>query len=137
MKIEHIGICVKAPVSMGAWYRDHLGLEILLTMGNDEDGVSFISDGSTVIEIARLPEGQPLQPEEMQPLQLHLAFDCADPVAEATRLVEAGAEWIGESARNAYKNEKVLLRDPWGYTIQLLNREEKLGDSGKKRLTNK
>ena len=29
MKIEHIGLCVPAPVSMGNWYRDHLGFKML------------------------------------------------------------------------------------------------------------
>ena len=57
MKIEHIGICVEAPISMGNWYRDHLGFEILMQAGDDRDGVSFVAaDNGTVLELGRLPE---------------------------------------------------------------------------------
>jgi catechol 2,3-dioxygenase-like lactoylglutathione lyase family enzyme len=127
MKIEHVGICVPAPVSMGYWYRDHLGFEMLMQAGDDRDGVSFISDGEgTVLELGRLPEGPPLEARSLAPLQLHIAVDCDVPVREAERLVAAGATLVGESPRNSYPGEKVLVRDPWGFVLQLVNRKRKL-----------
>jgi catechol 2,3-dioxygenase-like lactoylglutathione lyase family enzyme len=131
MNIEHIGICVSAPVSMGVWYRDHLGFKIVLSAGDDMDGVSFVADGEgkTILELGRLPEGPPLDGRSLQPLQLHIALECKDPSAEAERLIRAGAERIGESPRNSYRGEKILIRDPWGYTIQLVNRKKKLQDN--------
>ena len=58
MNIEHIGICVSAPISMGVWYRDNLGFKIVLSAGNDVDGVSFVvdSEGNTILELCKLPE---------------------------------------------------------------------------------
>jgi hypothetical protein len=128
MNIEHIGICVTSPISMGIWYRDNLGFRIVRSLGDDNDGVSFIldGDGKTILELGRLPEGPPLDCRCLLPLQLHFAIECEDPSAEATRLVSAGAELVGESPRNKYPGEKILIRDPWGYTIQLLNRKERL-----------
>ncbi|MBN1810199.1 MAG: VOC family protein [Anaerolineae bacterium] len=131
MRIEHIGICVPAPISMGDWYRDHLGFKILHSGGDDAEGVSFIVDsaGKTVLELGKLAEGPPLNPHSLSPLQLHIAIECQDPAAEAQRLVSVGGELIGESPRNAYQGEKILIRDPWGFVIQLLNRQSKLSDS--------
>jgi catechol 2,3-dioxygenase-like lactoylglutathione lyase family enzyme len=132
LNIEHIGICVTAPISMGEWYRDQLGFRIIRSAGNDADGVTFLvdGDGRTVLELGRLPEGPPLDGRSLLPLQLHIAVTCEDPSAEAARLVAVGAQLLGESPRNRYPGEKILLRDPWGYTLQLVNRQEKLqGDS--------
>ncbi len=128
MNIEHVGICVAAPISMGKWYRDHLGFKIVRSAGDDEDGVSFIVDeeGNTVLELGKLPEGPPLDGRSLLPLQLHIAVECEDPTVEAEKLAKAGAELLGESPRNKYKGEKILIRDPWGYTIQLVNRKNKL-----------
>jgi catechol 2,3-dioxygenase-like lactoylglutathione lyase family enzyme len=113
---------------MGEWYRDYLGFQIIRSAGNDEDGVSFVVDdgGNTILELGRLPEGPPLDSRNLLPLQLHIAVECEDPTAEAARLVAAGAEFLGESPRNARPGEKILLRDPWGYTIQLVNRKNDL-----------
>src|SRR5512138_2460935 len=128
LRIEHIGICVAAPISMGEWYRDHLGFQIVRSVGNDIDGVSFVVDdeGNTILELGRLPEGPPLEGQSLFPLQLHIAVACEDPAAEAERLCHTGAKLLGESPRNHYKGEKILIRDPWGYTIQLVNRKNKL-----------
>ena len=131
MRVEHIGICVSAPVSMGRWYSDNLGFSVIRCAGDDTEGVSFIrdSEGKTILELGKLAEGPPLDPRCLLPLQLHIAIDCEDPEAEAERLVSVGAELIGESPRNSYKGEKVLVRDPWGYVIQLVNRTDKLEGS--------
>ncbi len=127
MKIEHIGLCVPAPVSMGNWYRDRLGFKMLRQAGDDNDGVSFVADqDGTVLELGRLPEGPPLEPRLWTPLQLHLAVECEAPAVEAQRLVSVGAELVGESPRNSYAGEKILVRDPWGFVIQLVNRKNKL-----------
>jgi hypothetical protein len=129
MRIEHVGICVDAPVSMGNWYRDNLDFSILWQAGDDIDGVSFISDNDgTILELAKIPEGPPLDAYSLEPLQLHIAIECSDPTTEAERLISAGATLIGESPRNSYPGEKILVRDPWGYVIQLLNRATKLED---------
>ncbi len=118
---------------MGKWYRDNLGFRIIRSAGDDTDGVSFVIDGesNTILELGKLPEGPPLDGRSLLPLQLHIAIECEDPAAEVERLIKAGAELVGESPRNKYKGEKILIRDPWGYTIQLVNRENKLSAIGR------
>ena len=123
MTIEHLGLLVSNPIQMGKWYKENLGFQILREAGTDTDGVVFMEDDrGTVIEIGRLPEASPLDVKSLNPLAVHLAVQCSHPENEARRLVEAGAEMIGESPRNAYKGEKILVRDPWGLTIQVVNR---------------
>jgi hypothetical protein len=130
LNIEHIGICVTAPISMGVWYRDNLGFKIIRSVGDDADGVSFVADrkDGTILELGKLPEGPPLDGRRLLPLQLHIAIECENPSTEAERLINAGAELVGESPRNTYQGEKILIRDPWGYTIQIVNRKNKLHD---------
>lgn len=128
MKIEHIGICVSNPLKMGRWYSEYLGFKILRELGIDSEGVIFIEDDSgNVIEIGNIPEVKPVDLSLLSPLAVHLAIECDNPALEAERLLKAGAEMVGESVRNEYKGEKILLRDPWGkLTIQLINRKTKL-----------
>jgi hypothetical protein len=94
--------------------------------------MAFLAGGGrkTVLELGRLPEVPSLNGRCLAPLQLHIAVDCTDPLAETERLIAVGAEWVGESHRNSCKGEKILVRDPWGYTIQMLNRKEKLLRTG-------
>jgi len=128
MKIEHLGLCVSSPIKMGRWYEKNLGFHILRELGTDKEGVIFMEDDSgNVIEIACIPEVAPLDFKAFNSLLIHLAIECADPAAEAKRLVAAGAEMIGEAIRNDYKGEKILVRDPYGgLTIQLVNRKNVL-----------
>ena len=128
MKIEHIGLSVRDPIAMGKWYEKNLGFHILRQLGNDNEGVIFMVDtAGYVIEIARIPELPTLDFRAWHPLLIHLAVECVSPVAEAERLVAAGAEMLGESIRNDYRGEKILVRDPYGgLTIQLVNREQAL-----------
>jgi hypothetical protein len=55
-----------------------------------------------------------------------MRFESHSDGEEAQRLVAAGAKLVGESPKNTYPEEKILVRDPWEMTIQLLNRKEKL-----------
>jgi hypothetical protein len=128
MRIEHIGLGVNNPIAMGKWYEKNLGFRILRELGSNTEGVIFMEDDKgSVIEIAHIPEMPSLEFKSMNPLLIHLAIECSDPIEEANRLVGAGAEMIGEAIRNDYKGEKILVRDPFGgLTIQLVNRMNSL-----------
>jgi uncharacterized glyoxalase superfamily protein PhnB len=58
----------------------------------------------------------------MNPLVLHLAFAAADIRAAHQRLVAAGAEPLGEISANPAGDQLAFLRDPWGLTVQLIQR---------------
>lgn len=127
MKLEHIGLCIEYPISMAEWWVANLGFEFLKKAGTDDEGVAFITDKQgTVIEFAKLEEVPCLDLNGLEFIQLHFAIECTNTVREAERLVSKGAVLIGESPRNAYPGEKLIIRDPWGTCIQLINRKEKL-----------
>jgi predicted enzyme related to lactoylglutathione lyase len=57
----------------------------------------------------------------MNPLLLHLAFVSADPDADKSRLLAAGATLL-EEQHLADGSHIVTMRDPWGLAIQLCRR---------------
>ena len=128
MKIEHIGFIVPSPVSMGEWYSENFSLEILRKLGNDEQGVVFLKDpeSGTVLEFAKLKEIDPVSYRSLPDLQIHLAFESENPREFSRKLEKAGAEFIGESPKAEAENERFLLKDPWGVTIQIINRKNRL-----------
>ncbi len=127
MKLEHIGLCIEHPITMAEWWVANLGFQFLAKTGTDDDGVAFITDDQgTILEFGRLEEVPCLDLNRLKFIQLHFAIDCDEPVREAERLVRQGATLVGESPRNAYTNEKLIVRDPWGTCIQLIHRKFKL-----------
>jgi glyoxylase I family protein len=127
MNIEHIGLCIEHPISVAEWWVANLGFKFIRKLGTDAGGAAFIIDQQgTVVEFAKLEEVPSLDVSRLEFIQLHFALECSDTEQEAQRLVKEGATLVGESPRNAYKNEKVIIRDPWGNCIQLINRQEKL-----------
>jgi hypothetical protein len=127
MKIEHIGFLVDNPISMGNWWAANLDFKILRQLGNDEDGVTFIKDnGNTILEFGKIITKETFNFNKIKPLQIHIAIECENPEMESRRLIKNGAKLIGESQRTEYKGEMILIRDPFGAVIQLINRKNKL-----------
>lgn len=56
------------------------------------------------------------------PLVVHLAFVSPDPEAEAARRISAGATPQAGPVTTAAGDVLVMLRDPWGFPIQLCQR---------------
>ncbi|MBN1409443.1 MAG: VOC family protein [Spirochaetales bacterium] len=132
MRIEHIGFLVSQPIAMGDWYEKHLGLKKIRSLGDNEQGVVFLRDDGTgtVLEFGRLKGRSVFNYNNMDPLLIHIAIECQDPTGLAKKLEAAGAEIIGESPMAEGANERMLVKDPWGITIQLINRVNRL-NSGK------
>jgi hypothetical protein len=128
MKIEHIGFLVSEPISMGNWYKKHLNLKIIKSFGNNEEGAVFLKDveTGTILEFGKLKEIPNFNYNELDPLQVHIAIECKDPLRLAKKLESAGAVIIGDSPKAEANNERILLKDPWDFTIQLINRVSKL-----------
>jgi glyoxylase I family protein len=128
MHLEHLGFFVSEPISMGNWYRDNLGLRILKSSGDNEHGSVFLKDDKTgsVLEFGRRKEVPVFDYTSFDPLQVHIAFDCPDPLAAARRLISAGASLVGELPQTNAPVAIMHVKDPWGVTIQLINRVQKL-----------
>lgn len=123
MIVEHIGYTVENPIEAADWYVKHLGFTIVRKKGEPAH-TRFLadSDGTTVLEIYRNPKVKPPDYRTVDPLLLHLAVKSEDVTGERDRLVKAGAWPEGEIEITEEGDTLALLRDPWGFPLQLANR---------------
>lgn len=122
LPFEHLALNVADPVTVAAWYVDHLGMEVV-KRGDAPVHMHFLADAGrrALIELYCNASAPADVYAAMAPAQLHVAFSSADPDADAARLVEAGAVRI-EHVRYDDGSYLVMLRDPWGLPIQLARR---------------
>lgn len=124
LSIEHIGIAVRKPLEMVKWYEKVLGFETIVASGEPDKGVAFINDAAkkVVLEVMNAPGLTALCDRQDDPTQLHIAFLSETPDADADRLVREGAARIGDTIHTPAGDTLILLRDPWGNTVQLVKR---------------
>jgi glyoxylase I family protein len=130
MKMEHVALNVSDPVAMAAWYTQHLGLEIVRSLPNPPY-THFLrdSDGTMMIEIYKNPPDQVPDYGKMHPLLLHLAFVSTDTETDKARLLGAGGSCVQDETL-ADGSRIIMLRDPWGLSIQLCKRANPMLRSG-------
>ena len=123
-RIEHIGICVEEPIEMAEWYHETLGFNIKFSAQDEEKGVAFLTDGSdrVMLEFGRVPNVMPLTKGISHHLQFHIALASEDPDKEADYLASKGAKFIEKCPIKRPGENLIVLSDPWGNTIQLVNR---------------
>jgi len=122
MKLEHVAFNVQDPPAVADWYVQQLGMTIV----KREDApyhTRFLADdsGLMLVELYCNPSDAVPRYAEMHPLVLHLAFVSADPETDKNRLLAAGATLVSEG-RPDENTHLVMLRDPWGFAIQLCKR---------------
>ncbi len=122
MKIEHFAFNVAEPEAIADWYCRHLGMEVRRRIDHAAR-THFLADssGAVMIEIYNNPADQVPPYPDMDPLLLHLAFVSRDPEADSRLLVSAGARVVDE-VRLRDGSHLVMLKDPWGFSIQLCRR---------------
>ncbi len=121
MNIEHMAFNVAEPAAAAAWYRDHLGMNVVRAL-DEAPHTHFLRDERGVmIEIYRNPPDRVPDYAAMDPLILHLAFISDDPGRDAERLTAASAT-LEKDERLPDGSHLVMLRDPWGLCIQLCQR---------------
>ena len=124
MKIEHFAFQVVDPSAVAEWYCVQLGFSVKRS-ADAPVPVRFLADasGEVMIEIYNNPKVKTPDYASMDPLILHLAFVCDDPAGTIGRLTAAGAELLLEETTPA-GDTLAMLRDPWGFAIQLCRRAE-------------
>jgi catechol 2,3-dioxygenase-like lactoylglutathione lyase family enzyme len=125
MRIEHVAMLVKDPVAVAKWYADHLGLRIVRA-GGEPTYTHFLADegNHVMVEIYYNPNVPVPDYGSMDPLILHLAFAADDMHGQRQRLLAAGAAPAGEVSVTPAGDELAMLRDPWGFAIQLARRRQ-------------
>lgn len=125
MKIEHAAWQVEDPAAAAEWYVAHLGMEVVRSGGGPAH-VRFLADstGRVLLEIYNNPKAGLPDYRKVDPLIIHLAFRVEDVKATLDRLVAAGATVHSGYAKMDSGDEMAMLRDPWGFPIQILRRAE-------------
>ncbi|HVT88793.1 MAG TPA: VOC family protein [Tepidisphaeraceae bacterium] len=123
--VEHVAWQVNDPQAVAKWYIENLGFRVLRKMENSPF-THFIADagGKVVLEIYNNPAVNVPAYPSMNPLHLHLAFATADPEAERDRLLSAGATVAENMIITPAGDKLIMLRDPWGFAIQLCKRSK-------------
>jgi catechol 2,3-dioxygenase-like lactoylglutathione lyase family enzyme len=124
MKIEHVAFNVEDPLAMGRWYVEHLGFKVKRRTV-DPPYAHFLADdsGTVMIEIYGNPESAVPDYQSMNPLMLHLALVSKDIESDIARLKAAGATLVGELQTAPNGDQLAMLRDPWGFAVQLVKRD--------------
>ncbi len=127
MRIEHAGFQVEDPPAVATWYCQHLGFRIARQMAT-RPWTTFLMEtwGDGMIEIYNNPAAPVPDYRALDPLLLHLAFDVEheDILAVRDRLLAAGATIARDVVTTGAGDRLVMLRDPWGLAIQLVERKE-------------
>ena len=122
-QFEHFAMNVADPVAVSAWYCRHLGMRVT-RQGGAPTHMHFLADcsGRVVVELYR-SASEPVPPYATQhPQILHLAFATDDAAADQQRLIAAGATAEGDLTVTDAGDRLVMLRDPWGFALQLCQR---------------
>ncbi len=129
MRLEHIAFNVADPAALAAWYCENLDMQIVRSFA-EPPYIHFLADsaGKSMIEIYSNPLGAFIDYAEHHAVAFHLAFSVADMDAARQRLVAAGAVLDGDIDNRANGDRLAFLRDPWGYTIQLVQRQTNMID---------
>ena len=124
MKIEHVAFNVSDPLGMGRWYVENLGF-VVKRRTVDPPYAHFLADdsGTVMIEIYGNTDAPVPDYKTLDSRALHLALVSDDVDADIKRLTAQGAKLDGEPFTGPNGDRLAMLRDPWGFAIQLVNRK--------------
>src|SRR5437867_1342254 len=125
MKIEHVAMNVKDPPAVAKWYVENLGMRIVRAGGAPTFTTFLAGEGDHVMVELYYNAAAPVPDYPSQdPQILHMAFASTDMQADRARLIAAGATPAGEIGTTPAGDQLAMLRDPWGFAIQLARRNQ-------------
>jgi catechol 2,3-dioxygenase-like lactoylglutathione lyase family enzyme len=122
LNVEHIAWNVSDPAAIARWYADNLGMRIV-RQSAVEPYIHFIADAKDRVVLELYCNSADAIPDyaAMHPLRLHLAFATNDPDASKSALMAAGATAVSDQS-TPDGSRLIMLRDPWGFPLQLCKR---------------
>ena len=126
MNLEHVALNLPDPQAAAAWYAENLGLKLVKAADTAPFAHFLADDSGSMLEFYNNPGGAVPDYGGMSPFTLHLAFSAEDIEAVWERLLSAGATAAGEIETTPAGDRIVFLRDPWGVSLQLVNRRKPL-----------
>jgi predicted enzyme related to lactoylglutathione lyase len=124
-RLEHIALNVSDPIATAKWYCEHLGMNVM-RKGPPPVNVHFISDaaGKIMFELYNNTAAPVLDFASLNPLCLHIAFISDDLKVVRDSLITAGAKVIDDITTIPNGDQILMMRDPWGLSIQFVKRTE-------------
>ena len=129
MRLEHVAFNVEDVKALAAWYVANLDMEIVRSVAAPPF-IHFLADKprKTLIEVYSDPDGSVIDYGAHHPVTFHLAFAVEDMEAARSRLVAAGGRLDGDVYGTPAGDRLVFVRDPWGNTVQLVQRVTRMID---------
>ncbi|MCX6143041.1 MAG: VOC family protein [Ignavibacteriales bacterium] len=120
---EHVAFNVPDPQASVKWYVENLGMKVMRSSG-PPTYMTFIVDSGNhmMIELTRNADYPVLESPKIHHMSLHLAFMVGDLAAMKKSLLAAGATMIEDIAKTPSGDLELMLRDPWGLSIQFVQR---------------
>ena len=125
MIFEHFALNVSDSRAVVAWYETHIGLRSR-TAQAEPPYTTFLEDssGRVMMEIYQRDDAARTDFGPQHPLTFHIAFVSEDASADQARLLAAGATYV-ETVSKPDGSQLVMLRDPWGLSLQLCQRAKR------------
>ena len=129
MRLEHVAFNVQDAPALADWYVAHLGMTIARSF-SEPPYIRFLADssGKTLLEVYSNPLGEYVKYADYHPVTFHLAFAVDDMEAARQRLAAAGGTLDGDIDETPAGDKLAFVRDPWGYAIQLVQRQTPIMD---------
>jgi catechol 2,3-dioxygenase-like lactoylglutathione lyase family enzyme len=126
MRFEHLAVNVKDARAVVDWYVKTLGLVIkrqmtiapYTTFLADADGnmmLEFYQQDMPVADYASIPS-----------FSLHLAFLVDDMEGTRNKWIAGGGKADGDITNTPAGDRLAFVRDPWGFTLQLVQRQTRM-----------
>ena len=125
MKFEHFAMNIEDPRAVAEWYVEHLQMQIVRHVG-DPTHMHFLADstGRVMMELYNNPSDLIPDYTAQDPQVLHMAFAVEDMEGTIARLEAVGAKKVGGPGQTPFGDVLAMVRDPWGFAIQLTQRAE-------------
>lgn len=129
MRLEHVAFNVPDAPALAEWYVAHLGMRVARSIP-EPPYIHFLADssGHSLLEIYSDPQGEYVKYADYHPVTFHLAFAVDDMEATRRRLVAAGGRLDGDVYETPAGDKLAFVRDPWGYAVQLVQRQRPILD---------
>ncbi|MSU66824.1 MAG: VOC family protein [Opitutus sp.] len=123
MTFEYFALNVADARAHGDWYVQHLGFKIVRRL-DEPPFRRFLADGTgrVVVELYTDPRAGIPDYATTHPLCFHFAVVSTDAHADCRRLEVAGATHVTPDEPQADSTRLVMMRDPWGVSLQLCQR---------------
>lgn len=125
MIFEHFALNIHNVQERTLWYVNTIGLEIKSEQ-KEPPYMTFLADstGRVIMELYHRPDEVISDFKNQHPLTFHMAFVSENAEKDKDRLLEQGATFV-EEVRKEDGSLLVMLRDPWGISLQLCQRTTK------------